>query len=226
MRFVNVPGVGLRFAVAAEQAEAQGIAQRAGQAEVGALGGALLLVLRHVEVAVQRAVQRIAGLLGDDVDHAARGAVAVARGGRAAQHFDAFDHFRRHPGGITARVALAAPALTHRVAAGGRFAVDQNQGVFRAHAADIDLAIVAALAAGGVAGQVNPGHGADQFADVARRRAFFDLVGGDGGHPRRLQVLPGGGHDDGVFAARLFIRGAAVFFRGGGVGLLRGVGER
>jgi hypothetical protein len=99
----------------------------------------------------------IGRFFGDDIHHAARGTVAVARGGRATNNFNTFDHLRRYPAGIAAGIALAAPAQTHRVTAGDRLAVDQDQGVFRAHAADINLAVVAALAAGGVAGQVNAG---------------------------------------------------------------------
>lgn len=66
----------------------------------------------------------------------------------------------------------------HRVAARGGSAVDQDQGIFWPHAANIDLAVVATLATGGFARQVNPWHGADQFVDITRRRAFLDVFSG------------------------------------------------
>ena len=207
MTLVDVPGVGLRFVEVTEQAEAEIAAQRAAEAEVGALGGAFVFVLRGVHIGVPGAVPLIAGFFGDDIHHAAGGAVAVAGGGRAANHFDTFDHLRWHPAGIAAGVALAAPAKAHGVAAGDRLAVDQDQGIFRAHAADINLAVVAALAAGGVAGQVDPRHGANDLRDVARRGAFADLIGGDGGDARRLQVLLGGGDHHGLFSGAVFIVG-------------------
>ena len=149
----------------------------------------------------------IAGFFGDYIHHPAGGAVAVAGGGRAANHFDAFDHLRRHPAGVAAGVAFAAPAKAHGIAAGDRLAIDQDQGVFRTHAADINLAVIAALAAGGVAGQVDPRHGANDLRDVARRRAFADLIGGDGGDARRLQILLGGGDHHGLFSSAVFIVG-------------------
>ena len=94
-------------------------------------------------------------------------------------------------------IALAAPAQTDGVTAGNRFTVDQDQGVFRAHAADINLTVVPALAAGGVTGEVNARHGTNDFRDVARRRAFADFIGGDGSNARCLQVLLGGGDNHG-----------------------------
>ena len=179
-------------------------------------------MLRHVEIGVQRAVQLFGVLLGDDVDHAAGGAVTVTGCRGAAQHFDTFNHFRRDPGGIAAGITLTAPALTHRVAAAGRFAVNQDQGIFRAHAADIDLAVVAALAAGGVTGQVNAGHGADQLADITGRWALFDFVGGNGRNPRCLQVLLGGSDNNSVLGGFFFTFGNLVCFWAG-VSLLCGV---
>ena len=204
---VDVPRVGLGFVQIAEHAEAEVAAQRAAQAEVGAFGGTFILVLRRIQVGVPGAVPLVVEFFGDDVHHAACRAVAVARGGRAADHFDALDHLRRHPAGIAAGVTLAAPAQTDGVTAGHRLAVDQDQGVFWPHAADINLTVIPALAAGGVTGQVNAWHGADDFRHVARGRVFPDLIGGDGRYPRRLQILLGGGDHHRVFVLR---RGGVV----------------
>ena len=186
MTLVDVPRVGLGFIEVTEHAEAEVAAQGAAQAEVGAPGGTFVLMFWRVQVGVPGAVPLVVEFFGDDVYHAACRAVAVARGCRTADHFDTLDHLRRHPAGIAAGVALAAPAQTNRVAAGDRLAVDQDQGVFRAHAANVNLTVVAALAAGGVPGQVNARHGADDFRHVARGRVFADLVGGNGRHARRL----------------------------------------
>ncbi len=117
---------------------------------------------------------------GDDIHHPTRCTVTVTGGGRATDHFDAFDHLWRHPAGIPAGITLAAPAQADGVTAGDRFAVDQDQGIFRAHTTDINLAVVTALAAGGVTGQVNARHGTDDFGNVARGRVLTDFVGGDG----------------------------------------------
>lgn len=72
--------------------------------------GAFGLVLREIAVDAEITVGFRAGLLGD-VHHAARRAVAVARRRRAADHFDALDLVGRHPVGVAAAVALAAPAM-------------------------------------------------------------------------------------------------------------------
>ncbi len=209
---VDVPRVGLGFVQVTEHTEAEVAAQRAAQAEVGAFGGTFVFMFRRVQVGVPGAVPLVVEFFGDDVHHATCRAIAVAGRSRAADHFDAFDHLRRHPAGITAGIALATPAQTDGVAAGDRLAVDQDQGVFRAHAANVNLAVVPALAAGGVAGQVNARHGADDFRHVPRGRVFADLIGGDGRHARRLQILLGGGDHHGVFVLR---GGGVVVCHGG-----------
>ena len=183
---IDIPRVGLGFIEVTEHAEAEVAAQRAAQAEVGAFGGTFVLVFWRVQVGVPGAVPLVVEFFGNYVHHATCRTVAVARGGRTADHFDALDHLRRHPAGIAAGVTLAAPAQTNRVAAGDRLAVDQDQGVFRPHAANVNLTVVSALAAGGVSGQVNARHAADDFRHVARGRIFADLVGGDGRYARRL----------------------------------------
>ncbi len=209
---VDVPRVGLGFIQVTKHAEAEVAAQRAAQAEVGAPGRAFILVFRCVQVGVPGAVPLVVKFFGDDVHHAACRTVAVARGCRTADHFNTFDHLWRHPAGITAGIALAAPAQTDRVTAGHRLAVNQDQRVFRAHTANVNLTVVAALAAGGVPGQVHARHGADDFCYIARGRIFADFVGGDGGHARRLQILFGGGDHHGVF----MLRGGGVVVCHGG----------
>ncbi|MNS74759.1 hypothetical protein D3C72_1082430 [compost metagenome] len=180
MALVDIPRVGLGFIQVAEHAEAEIAAQRAAQAEVGALGGAFVFMLRRVQVGVPRTMPLVVEFFGDDIHHAARCAVTVTRGRRATNDFDALNHFRRHPAGIATGIAFAAPAQTDGVTAGDRFAVDQDQGVFRAHAANVDLAVVAALAAGGVPGQVHARHGTNDFGHVTSGRIFTDFVCGDG----------------------------------------------
>ncbi|CZW94860.1 Uncharacterised protein [Enterobacter hormaechei] len=209
---VNVPGVGLGFIQVTVHAEAEIPAQRAAQAEVGAFGGTFVFMLWRVQVGVPGAVPLVVKFFGDDVHHAARRTITVAGSSRATDHFDALDHLRRDPAGIAAGITLAAPAQTDGVAAGDRLAVDQDQGVFRAHAANVNLTVVPALAAGGVTGQVNARHGADDFRHVARWRVFADLIGGDGRHARRLQILLGGSDHHGVFVLR---GGGVVVCHGG-----------
>ena len=92
-----------------------------------------------------------ADFFGDDVHHAACRARAVACCRRAAQYADGFNIFYGHPVAVAARVALAAPAISLGIARSYGAAVNQNQCVFGAHAANIYLAFVAALARGGVA---------------------------------------------------------------------------
>ncbi len=139
----------------------------------------------------------IAGF-GDDIHHAAGGAVAVAGGGRAANHFDTFDYLRRHPAGIAAGVALAAPAKAHGVAAGDRLAVDQIR-VFSGPMPRISIwRLLPRWPLVELPVRLTPG----MVRMISRRRAgaFADLIGGDGGDARRLQVLLGGGDHHGLFS--------------------------
>ena len=129
------------------------------------------------------------GRFGDDIYHPAHRAITVAGRRRAANHVDMVDHFRRYPAGITSRISIAAPAIAHGITAGHRFTIHQNQGVLRPHAANIDLTVITALAAGGVAGEVDAGLGTNQLRDIARGRMFTDLLSGDGRYAGRLQRL-------------------------------------
>ena len=204
MALVDIPGIGLGFIEVAQQAEAEIAAQRAVQTEVGAFGGAFIFVLRGVHVGVPRTVPLVITFFGDDIDHAARGAVAVADRRRSTNDFNALNQLRWDPVGIAAGIALAAPAQADGVTAGDRFAINQDQGIFRAHAADINLAVIPALAAGGVAGQVNARHGADNFGDIASGGTFTNFLGGDRRYARRLQVLFGGSDHHRLFGGRFF----------------------
>ena len=183
MSEVDVGIVRIGLVRAAVRAEAQGFGQRPAKAEVGAARGAILGAFRNVGEHRHGTTQTIGRALGDDVDYPARraGTVACRRG--PTEDLDALDLLRRHPVAVAAGVAFAAPAVAHRVARADRFAVDQDQGVLRPHAADVDLPVVAALAAGTVAGEVDPGHGADDLGEIVHRRALPDVLGGDDGYP-------------------------------------------
>ena len=124
MTLVNIPRIGLGFVEIAIQAEAEFVAQRTGQAEVGAFGGTFLFMFWRIEISVPGTVPLTTAFFGNDVNHAARRAVAITCSRRTTQNFNSFNHLRRHPGGITTGIALAAPALTHRVTAADRFAVN------------------------------------------------------------------------------------------------------
>jgi hypothetical protein len=188
-RGVDVGIVGVGGAGATVKAEGERLAERAAEAEVGALAHALGIVFRQRGVGGNGAAELVARALGDDVDHPAHGSRAIARGGRATQDLDALDLLGRHPVGLATGIAVAVPAIAHGIARGGRLAVDQDQGVFRPHAAQVDLAVVAAIAAGAVAGQVDPRLAADDLRQVVGRRQLADVLGGDDGNARRLLQL-------------------------------------
>ncbi len=180
MALVDVPRVGLSFIEITVQTEAEIPAHWAVQAKVGSFGRTFIFVLRSVEIGIPGTVPFVAAFFGDDIHHAASRAVAIACRGRTTQHFNALDHFWWDPGGIATGITLAAPALTYGVTAGNRFTIDQNQGVFWPHAANIDLAVVAALTAGGVTGQVNAWHGTDDFRHIAGGGILTNFISGNG----------------------------------------------
>ena len=111
-------------------------------------------------------MQLVCGLLGDDVHHTTRCARAIAGSRRATDDFNALNCFYWHPVGVATGVTLAAAAHFCAIARLHGLAVNQDQGVFRAHATDVNLAVVAVLARGGVACQVDAGHGANQLRNV------------------------------------------------------------
>ena len=148
MSLVDIPCVGLGFIEITVQAEAEIPTHRAIKAKGGTFGRAFVFVFRGVEIGIPGTVPFVAAFFGDDIHHAARRTVAVACSSRATQYFNALNHFRGYPGGITTGIALAAPALTYGVAAGDWLTVDQDQGVFWSHTANIDLTVVTSLTAG------------------------------------------------------------------------------
>ncbi|MNG96054.1 hypothetical protein D3C79_551080 [compost metagenome] len=129
---VDVQVVGVGLGQATVQTETEVVGKPTAEVEVGTTADTLGTVLRHLREQVEAALERLGGPLGDDVDHPAHGARAVARRRGAAQDFDALDRLGRHPVGFATGVAVAVPAVAHGVARAGRFAVDEDQGVFRA----------------------------------------------------------------------------------------------
>ncbi|MNO53188.1 hypothetical protein D3C76_436260 [compost metagenome] len=209
MAGVDVQVVGIGLGQATVQAEPKVFGEPAAQVEVGAAAGTLSAVFGHLRVQADAALELIGRALGDDVDHPAHGAGAVTRRRRPAQDLDALDRFGRHPVGFATGVTVAVPAVAHGVTGAGRLAVDEDQGVFRPHAAQVDLPVVAARTAGAVAGQVDPGLATDQLGQVIARRVTLDVFFGD---DRRTQCLPrlalGGDEgvldDQGIFSSRYF----------------------
>ncbi len=127
LRGIDIVIVGVCFIDIAVEAHRQGIArQRAAEANVCATRRAFFIVFRLVSEKRQRAVPVIGRAFGNDIHHAACSPAAVTRRRRAAQHFNTLDHFRRHPVGIAARVALAAPAIAHGITRTDRDAINQN----------------------------------------------------------------------------------------------------
>ncbi len=194
---VDVQVVGIGLGQAAVQAEAEVVGQAAAQVEVGPAAGALGAVFRQLGVQADAALELVGGALGDDIDHPAHGAGAVTCGRRATEDLDALDRFCWYPVGFTAGIAVAVPAIAHGIACAGWLAVDEDQGVFRAHAAQVDLPVVATRAAGAVAGQVHPGLAADDVGQVIRWRMALDIFGGDDRRTQGLACLAFGG-DQGV----------------------------
>ena len=148
MALVDITRIGLGFIQVTEQAEAEIPAKRAVEGKVSAFGRPFLFVFRRVEIGVPGAVPLVAAFFGDDIHHATCGTVTVTRGGRPAQNFNAFDHLGGDPRSIATGITLAAPAETHGITAGHWFTVDQDQRVFGSHTANINLTVIATLAAG------------------------------------------------------------------------------
>ncbi|MNM37504.1 hypothetical protein D3C81_482410 [compost metagenome] len=214
---VDVPIIGVGLGHIAIDPVTEVLGQWAIEAEAHALGRAFVLVRREGGVHRGVAVGFGPGLLGDDVDHPAGRAVTVAGSSGATDDLDSLDLVGRHPVGVATAVTLAAPAVAHRVAAADRLAVDQNQGVLRAHATNVDLAVVATLAAGGVAGQVDSRHGADDLRQVVGGRALLDVFSRDHRHAWGLFGFFFGGGDDGLGLQYQRWRLAVLWAFGGGV---------
>jgi len=197
---VDTRVIGVGLVQAAIHTKHQIIRDRPAEVEVGTFAHAFGVVFRRQVVGGQRAAELARRALGDDIDHPAHCPGTVACRCRAAQDLDALDLFGRYPVGFTTGIAVAAPAIALGIARRRRLAVNQDQGVFRAHAAQVDLAVVAAGTAGAVAGEVDPRFAADDIGQVIGRRALLDIFGGDDRHPRRLlQFLCSGAQYAGFF---------------------------
>ncbi|MNH01051.1 hypothetical protein D3C79_602610 [compost metagenome] len=194
---VDVQIVGVSLGQATVQAQTQVIGQAATEVEVGSPAGAFCAVFGQLRVQADAPFQLVGRTLGDDIDHPAHGAGAVACGGRATQDLDALDRFGRHPIGFTPSITVTVPAIAHSVARAGWLAVDEDQRVLRAHAAQVDLPVVSACATGTVAGQVNPGLAADDVGQVIGRWVALDVLGRDDRRAQGLSRLALGG-DQGV----------------------------
>src|SRR5690606_2131154 len=125
---------------------------------------------------------------------------------------NALDHFWRHPVGVATGIALIAPAIAHRVAAGDRHTVNQNQSVLRPHAADINLAVIPALSAVRVPGEIDARHGANDLSDVALYWPFFNGLAVNDRDAGGLERLFFGRHDHGFAAVYFFVAGS-LFLR-------------
>ena len=213
---VDVEIIGAGFVEVAVEAEAKCVFyDGAGHDEVGTAGGALICAaLRLFDISAHAAVEFAGDGFGADVYHATHRAGAVAGSGRAAQHFDFFNHFGRYPVGVTARVAHAAAAVAFGIARAHGFAVDQNQCVFRAHGADVDLAFVAACATGRVGAESNAQHFADDFGDVVGNGHLLQVLRGNHRYAELLFGLAFGGNVDGLQFAVV-----------GGFGIIAGIGS-
>ena len=202
-------------------AERQHIGDRPGGDDIGAIGRAFVLAFGQFGKEGGGGFPLDRGL-GDDVHDAASRAGAVARRRRAANDLDPLDRGGRHPVAVATGVPLARAAHPHGVARQGRTPVDQDQGVFRSHPAQVDLTVVAALAGGGVAGQIDARLGFHQFGHVIGNEIVLNILGGDGrGAERLFQLLRRGVDDDRAEIG--VIAGFGLFGRGGGLRLrLRG----
>ena len=215
---VDVGSVGIGFIQVSVDAEPQYVLNnRAAEVEADAACSAFFAVLRLICIQVDLTFEFFRYFFGNDIDHAAHRAGTVAGGGRASQDGNGFDFFNRHPVAVAARVAFAAHTDAFRLARMDGFAVNQNQGVFRSHAAQVDLAFVATLAGGGVAGEVYTGHGADEFGNIVYGRPFFDVFGRNAGNAERLLELFFGGNVNGVERC--------AFYDGVSVGMGEGGGQ-
>jgi hypothetical protein len=155
---------------------------------------------------------RAAGLVGDDVDDAAAGAVAVEHGAGAADDLDALDALERH----------RRPADGAHVDGVEALAVDEDQGIAGggvAEAAQVDGGIDAQAAVEGA--HVDPGMIAQDGGQVEGRRVADVLARDDGnvGRHARIGVGKTGGADD---DRRLVGCGMAGWMEQGGDGKRRG----
>ena len=144
------------------------------------------------------------GLAQDHVDHAAEGIGPVQGGDGTADHLDALDGSH----GDGAEIEVVAKGAAQGLAGVDPLAVDQQQGVVTAHAADLDL--VATRGVG--ADDVDTGHVLEGIADVVDVHLVQIGAGdhGDAGRGGQLGVLGlGGGDHHGLVGLDRFCLGQA-----------------
>ena len=174
---IDIGRICIRFIQVAVNAEAQSILNnRTAQIEADTAGCAFFAVLRLIGVKIDLAFKFFRHFFGNDIDHAAHRAGAVTCCRRTAQNGNGFNFFNRHPVAVTARIAFTAHTDTLGLARVHRLTVNQNQCVFRAHTAQVDLTFVAALTRRRIAGQVDARHGADKFGNIVDGRTLVDVV--------------------------------------------------
>jgi len=123
-------------------------------------------------------------------------AVAAANDGKFAEAFEAFSALAEQDD------ARAQQALAWMYYEGqGRKRDYEKAAYWYRKAADqgnitaqINLALVAALAGGGVAGEVHAGHGAHEIGNIVYHRLLFQILCRDFRHPQRLLQLALGGY--------------------------------
>ena len=187
---INIGSIGFGFIEIAINAEAQSILDnRAAQIKADTAGCALFAVLRLIGIQIDLAFKFFRHFFGNNIDHATHRARAVTGRRRTAQDGNGFNLFNRHPVAVAARIAFTAHTDTLGLARINRLAVNQNQSIFRAHTAQVDLAFVATLTCCRIAGQVDTGHGADKFGNIIGCRAFVDVVFRNTRYAERLLQL-------------------------------------
>ncbi len=70
-------------------------------------------MLRGIQVSIPGSMPLVGGLFGNDIYHPTHGAVSVTGRRRATYNFDAFNHFRRDPVGVTPCITFTTPAKTY-----------------------------------------------------------------------------------------------------------------
>ena len=197
--FINIGCICICFIQVAVNAEAQSILNnRTAQIKADTAGCTLFAVLRLIGIKIDLAFKFFRHFFGNNIDHAAHRARTVTGRRRTAQNGDGFDFFNRHPVAVAARIAFTAHTDTLGLARINRLAVNQNQSVFRAHTAQVDLTFVATLTCCRIAGQIDTGHGADKFGNIIGCRAFVDVVFRNTRYAERLLQLFLGSNVNGI----------------------------
>src|SRR5690606_37717202 len=132
---------------------------------------------------------------GDDIDHAAHRVGAIQRRHRAADHLDALDRVQRRDvvelvAAEVVRVDVAVVVLAT--------AVDQDQGVVRAHAAHRDRALPGLVAGLADVHAFQVAHAVEQGHVGPLRQVLARDHGDAGGRVGDLLLETGGGDHDGV----------------------------